>query len=264
MHVAISWHHAGMRVALISDVHGNATALRCALDDLSGQDVDVVVCLGDLAANGPSPGLCVELISKLGCAVVLGNTDADMLEVPSWWRDPASVGAPATAERIVTISAWCADQLNSQHQGFLAGLPDTVELDLGSRHRVLAFHGSPRSPTDSVTASTTEDQLAQMIGGTSHEVLAGGHTHVPLVRRDRHQTIVNPGSIGLPFAEYGYAGDVQILDHAAYGIIDTSSGLLSIELRQVAIDRSALTDEVRDSDMPYGEWWLGMRSDQHS
>lgn len=59
-----------------------------------------------------------------------------------------------------------------------------------------------------------------MLDGFAHPFLAGGHTHVPLVRRFHDQTIINPGSVGLPFTTYGSAGEVPVMNHAAYAIVE--------------------------------------------
>lgn len=248
-----------MRVALISDIHGNSVALDAVLADISRGSVDVVVCLGDIAANGPDPSGAVERIAGLGCAVVMGNTDADMANVPDWWHDPAAVGAPEMVHRVIEISLWCANQLSDTHRAYLAGLSATVDLGLGPAGRLLAFHGSPRSATDIITAETPPDELSEMLNGADQSVLAGGHTHVPMVRRHNTQTIVNPGSVGQPFATYGYAGDVAVLNHAAYGLVTTDGPELKIELRQLAIDTAELTRQVEASGMPHGEWWMAER-----
>lgn len=251
-----------MRVALIADIHGNATALRSVLDDIAMLDVDSVVCLGDLAANGPEPGSAIDMVRELECPVVIGNTDVAMLDVPEWWRDPVSVGAPETAQRIVAASAWCADQLDSGHLEFLAGLPSTLELDLGDAGRVLCFHGSPRSSTDVITDETPPNEVAEMMDGSSHRFLAGGHTHVPLVRSLGDQTIINPGSVGMPFASCGFVGEVPVMNHAAYAVVAATATDVSVEFREVPIDVDALARVVRSSGMPHGEWWLGLRSRQ--
>lgn len=253
------WDHGVMRVGLIADIHGNTVALDAALSDIADRAIDVIVCLGDLAANGPDPAAAVERIAELGCSAVLGNTDADMMNVPDWWHDPAAVGAPEHASRIAEISLWCANRLEGDHRGFLAGLPTTVEVDIGEAGRLLGFHGSPRSTTDIISATTPTEDLDEMLAAANQEVLAGGHTHVPMVRRHRTQTIVNPGSVGPPFASYGYAGDVTVLDHAAYALITADGPEVSIELRQVSIDRDELSRRIEASGMPHGAWWLGLR-----
>jgi hypothetical protein len=76
------------------------------------------------------------------------------------------------------------------------------------------------------------------------------------VRRHGVQTVVNPGSVGRPFAEYGYAGGVAVLAHAAYAVVTATLGEVSIELRQVAVDQAALEASVAKSGMPRAEWWL--------
>lgn len=249
-----------MRVALIADIHGNATALRSVLDDIASLRVDSVVCLGDLAANGPEPGLAIDMIRELECPVVVGNTDEAMLDIPEWWRDPASVGAPETAQRIVAVSAWCADQLDSGHLEFLAGLPSTLEIALGDAGRVLCFHGSPRSSTDVITDETPPNEVVEMMDGSPHRFLAGGHTHIPLFRPFGDQTIINPGSVGLPLASYGFAGEVPVMNHAAYAVVAATAADVSVEFREVPIDVGALANRVRSSGMPHSDWWLGLRS----
>ena len=248
-----------MRVGLISDIHGNTVALDAILDDIARCGGDVVVCLGDLAANGPDPAGAVDRIAELACPVVMGNTDADLVNIPDWWRDPASVGAPESARCAVEISLWCAGRLTEDHRRFLAGLPQTIEVDLGVAGRLLGFHGSPLSATDIITATTPSEELDGMLGGADQTILAGGHTHVPMVRRHHTQTIINPGSVGLPFAAYGHAGDVAVLDHAAYALVAADGPAVSIELRQVPIDWDALSRQVEASGMPHGAWWLGLR-----
>ena len=81
-----------------------------------------------------------------------------------------------------------------------------------------------------------------------------------MVRRHRAKTIINPGSVGFPFASYGYAGDVPVLNHAAYALITTNGSELSLELRQVPTDREQLSRQVDASGMPHGAWWLELRS----
>lgn len=247
-----------MRIALISDIHGNTVALDAVLAHVGRHAPDLIVCLGDIAAGGPDPGGAVDRIARLGCIAVKGNTDAGMVEVPDWWRDPGSTDLPADAVPGLKISAWCAEVLHETQRRYLADLPDTAGVDLGTAGDLLAFHGSPRSADDFLTPTTSREELGEMFAGASASILAGGHTHVPSIWRYGTSTIVNPGSVGLPFAEYGYAGAVTVPPHAAYGIVETDGGEVSIELRQVSVDRSAVEDSVARSEMPHADWWLGL------
>lgn len=239
-----------MRVGLISDVHGNTVALDAVLEDISHRKADLIVCLGDLAANGPDPVGAVERLAELDCPVVKGNTDADMVNVPDCWHDPATVGTPETARQVIEISLWCADQLSDQHKRFLASLVATVEIDLGEAGRLLGFHGSPQSAADIITAATSPDELDQILAGTNQAFLAGGHTHVPMIRRHRNQTIINPGSVGLPFATYGYAGHVTVLNHAAYGLVTATDSEFSIEFARFPSTRGGSHAKSRPAACP--------------
>jgi len=85
----------GMQLALISDIHGNTVALDAVIADMGS--VDMVVCLGDIAAGGPDPGGAVDRIADLAAVSVQGNTDAGLVDLPDWWRDPVSKGLPEDA-----------------------------------------------------------------------------------------------------------------------------------------------------------------------
>lgn len=249
-----------MRVALISDIHGNTVALDSVIADMDQHQPEVVVCLGDIAAGGPDPGGAVERIAERGWMAVQGNTDAGMVDVPAWWLDPSSRGLGDAAVPGLEVSVWCAEELASEQKSYLADLPVTSLVGLSESGEMLVFHGSPRSADDIITATTPTDELDGMLDGAASSILAGGHTHVPLVRRHGIQTIINPGSVGMPFAKYGYAGGVDVLPHAAYAIVTVNSGEVHIELRQVPVDATALEASVARSGMPHAEWWLGLRS----
>lgn len=247
-----------MRIALVADIHGNTAALDAVLAAIRSLGVDRIVCLGDLASSGPDPAGAVERIADLDCPVVMGNTDADMLDTPDWWANPASVGAPETARPVFEIGSWCAAQLDDDHRRFLASLPATIEVDLGGGERMLGFHGSPQSASDTITDRTTGAELDAVLAGMDHTVFAGGHTHVQMTRRFRNSTIVNPGSVGLPFAEYGYMGNTRVTGDGTFAIVTREGMEIDIQLGAVPIDRDRLAQEVAKSLMPHGSWWLDL------
>lgn len=250
-----------MQIALISDIHGNTVALDAVLAEIRAMGSDlVVVCLGDIATGGPDPGGAVDRIAELGCISVRGNTDAGAVDMPVWWREPTSIGLPADAVPGMEITVWAADRLTDEQQAFLAHLPVTASVDLGPAGQLLAFHGSPRSLDELITAMTPAEDLDEMFAGTSASVLAGGHTHVALTRRHAGRTILNPGSVGMPFSDYGYAGGVAGLDHAEYAIVTVDGTRLHVEHRQLEVDANRLARSVARSEMPHAEWWIAQRS----
>ena len=190
-----------MRIALISDIHGNLVALDAAIADARASGVARFLCLGDVALVGPRPRACIARVGALGCPVVMGNTDA-------WLIDPVQPGkAPDDDDRRVLhdVARWGAERISDTDRETLRTYAPTVEFDLsengegGSRAPLLAFHGSPTSYDEVIAPDTQDDQLAKIFDDSAQRyvVLTGGHTHRPMVRRFQRATFVNPGSVGL-------------------------------------------------------------------
>lgn len=248
-----------MRLILISDIHGNTVALDAVLADARPRPHDVVVCLGDIAAGGPDPGGAIDRIAELGGINVRGNTDSGMVDMPSWWLDPASIGLPESVVPGLDTCVWGAEQLSDSQRAWLDDLPPTATIDIGEAGSMLAFHGSPRDENELITATTTDEAMDEMCAGTMATMYAGGHTHVPLVRRFGERTMLNPGSVGMPFAAYGFAGGVAVLPRADYAIVTIEGSEVSVDLRQVTTDEDALESMADQSGMPHTDWWLRLR-----
>jgi len=237
---------SAVRLGLISDLHGNRLAFEAVLEDLEKAGIDRLVCLGDVAA-GPEPRATIERLRELGCPVVVGNWDCWLVEgMPHL---PGEEGP-----KLRDQGDWSAAQLGETEQAFLAELPPYVEVNLDGAE-VLCVHGSPRSNTDDIQATTPDDELAEMLAGSEPAFLAAGHTHVQLARQHGSTLIVNPGSVGLPFNRWPPNGAVRVSPWAEYAILTINSRLISTELRRVSYDISALLDVARESGMPHTEWW---------
>lgn len=235
-----------MRTAVISDIHGNLIALEAALERLGGEDVDQVVCLGDVAASGPQPCETVDALLRVGCPVVLGNTD-------EWLLNPRTrADADADRSRGGEIDLWCAEQLAPAHLEFLRALPPTIEVPLGDSATMLCFHGSPRSNTEVVLATTPDEELARMLGDAGAVVMAGGHTHAQLLRRLGPVTVINPGTVGRPYERYAPA---RTPPGAEYVVVTSRGGGLSIELRRTPVDTGRVVEVALGSGMPHARWW---------
>jgi putative phosphoesterase len=162
-----------MRVAALYDVHGNLPALEAVLAEVEAEDVDAVVCGGDVAA-GPMPGETLELLRGIGARFVRGNAD----------RDP---------------QPWPAARLSPEQRAFLAGLPLSLSLDVDGLGAVLFCHATPRSDEEVVTRLTPEDELAAALEGVQAQVVVCGHVHVQYDRRVGERRVVNAGSVGMPY-----------------------------------------------------------------
>lgn len=244
-----------MRIALLADIHGNVAALEAVLAALDHDRPDYIVSLGDTATVGPDPAAVLDRLQAVRCLAVLGNTDADLIDPPRWYGDPEAPELPESARRVFGISRWCRDQLQPRHFEYLRTFRPTLELPLPEGGRLLAFHGSPRRATDVVTATTAESDLDEMFAGSTAIVFAGGHTHVPMLRRHRSALLVNPGSVGLPFAHYGLMGQVPLLREAQYAVLSSNEGDLTVKFARIPIDVSMVTKAARDRNMPFADWW---------
>jgi predicted phosphodiesterase len=236
-----------MRVAVIADIHGNLTALEAVLADVAAQRADQVVCLGDVAATGPQPREVVSRLRDLGCPVVRGNTDADAV------RPVRLSPLDEEAHRYFDIDRWTSAQLSPKDLAYLRTFQITITLPLGDDATLLCFHGSPRSNTADIFATTPDPVLARMLDGYAATVMAGGHTHTPFVRRLRQLLFLNPGSVGQPFE--ATASGIRHLPWAEYAIVEREdSARLSVELRRVPIDADRVLQSVLQSGMPHAEW----------
>jgi len=239
-----------VRIAIISDVHGNLVALEAVLADLNAERVDQIVCLGDVATFGPRPREVITRLGALNCPVVMGNMDAWLLNPrPHEVRDEDS-------QRITEIEFWSAHQLLPADLDYLRTFRPTVEITLGGDATLLCFHGSPQSNTDVIVSTTSEEELERLLSGFSATVMAGGHTHVQILRRHRDLVFINPGSVGLPFERARYADQVRNPPWAEYGLVSWEDGGLNIELRRVPFDVGMVIRAARDSGMPHLEWWV--------
>ena len=230
-----------MRIALISDIHGYLLPLQAVLADISRKQVDQIICLGDLCVLGPQPQQVLALVKSLNCPCVMGNHDFDLLH-----RDLADNTFPWVEK----ATAWCADQLSEADFEFLRSFQPSLNIPLDADTTLLCFHGSPKSNTDLILATTPNAELEEMLTGHRATVLAGGHTHVPMVRRHKRTIIMNSGSIGLPFEQMPFTGEPSILPWAEYAIIDCTNGILGIELRRLPIDREVIAQTMLASGMP--------------
>jgi predicted phosphodiesterase len=236
-----------MRVGFISDIHGNLLALEAVLADLRRHDVDRIVCLGDVCF-GPQVPECLAQVRELGCPVILGNWD-------SWSIDGFPPADDPVGIMLYEIGRWWAGHLTDDDQAFVRTFVPTLELSLENGSNALCFHGSPRSFSDWIFATTPDDDVGKMFGGQLPQLLIGGHTHLQMLRRFGQSVIVNPGSVGQPFSQW-WPKEIRVAHWAEYGVIDASDGRVQIDLQRVPYDVDALLELLRKSDMPHCSWWI--------
>jgi len=241
-----------MRIAVLSDIHGNLPALEAVLRDLSDRTVDAVVNLGD-SLSGPLLALeTAQRLMELDWPTIAGNHERQLLtQGPgTWGQSDASAHARLTPREL----AWIAAQ------------PPTLAFS----DDVLLCHGTPGSDLDALletiepagirAASALE--VEARLGQAGAPVVLCGHTHVPRSVRSRSgQLLVNPGSVGLPALETTFPCPVKVetgSPDARYAIIERRSGQWTASLLSVPYGHQAMADLAARRGRP--DWACALRS----
>lgn len=211
-----------MPTAVISDIHGNATALRTVLADIEARGITRIVCLGDTVGYGPEPLECVDLVRERCAWSLLGNHDFGVLYEPTNFNPSAEGSAFWTRDQFDNEPD---EKLKAERYDFLNRLKvrvaDTIgENGAGTGIPLLAVHGSPRRPINEYIfpqdVQDAPDKL-ESIFDRFPRLCVVGHTHVPGVFTDEpdfyppgelgdggykfiegERAIINVGSVGQP------------------------------------------------------------------
>lgn len=214
-----------MKVAVLSDIHGNFQALESVVDDLKLNNCEKVLCLGDLAMAGPQPRMVIDYIrSQNNWDVIQGNTDKLIADFsPKIFEDVKNafpVMANALADDVLFIE--------DDKKEYLRNLPSQKEIVIEGV-KVLLVHGSPRRNNEDILPNMPLKEIEDMLDGVDADVIFCGHTHVPAgYQTNKKQTVVNVGSVGRPMTTE---------PKSCYVIADFQDGVFSIEHRFVDYDR---------------------------
>lgn len=185
-----------MRVALVSDVHGNLTALEAVVADLRRRAPDLVLHGGDLALMGPRPAQVVDRIRELGWPGVVGNTD-ELLWAPGEHQRQLDRAPGLAALLALLFDVYAPDtreRLGDERLAWLRTLPGvhrTGELSV--------VHARPGDLWRAPMPDTPEAELRIAYASLAARRVAYGHIHRPFVRTLADVTIANAGSVGLPW-----------------------------------------------------------------
>jgi predicted phosphodiesterase len=207
-----------MPIAALYDVHGNLPALQAVLADVEREQVETIVCGGDLVW-GPLPAECLALLREAGAVFIAGNCERTVLAGES--------------ER----DRWCRDRLGDEELAFVSAWPLTLARHVPGVGRVLFCHATPRSDEEIVTKRTPDDVVAAVLAGTDAELTVSGHTHVQFDRRaPGAPRLVNAGSVGL-----AYEGEST----ARWALLGPD-----VTLRQTAFDTEAALEALHRTGFP--------------
>ncbi|PTY04305.1 YfcE family phosphodiesterase [Opitutaceae bacterium EW11] len=232
-----------MRIAAIADIHSNTLALEAVLEDISGQNADEIVHLGD-AFNGPiDPRGVAEILQATPMVHVRGNGERMVLSDEAGERSRSA--------------EYARQLLDAPTLEWVRGWPLLIE-----RPEYCAFHATPDNDLDYLLEELVEGgvrlksrrDIALSLQRLSAPLLLCGHTHLPqYVRLDENRAIVNPGSVGLPAYE-----DVRPIPHrmqtgspdARYAVIDIRGRELTVSHRSIPYDYRRAAELARNAGFP--------------
>lgn len=229
------------RIAILSDIHGNAVALDAVRAAIKREKPDAIAIAGDLVMHGPAPADAVDAIRELeddGALVVQGNTDIAVVDFDyaaafPWLTD----GVPDTFE---AAAEWAHDALGDERLDWLRRLPAERRLR-GGDALSLVTHASPGSQTAGFDPSLDASVTVERLSRTDARIIACGHTHLPEVRDFGWKVIVNAGSAG-----YVFDGEPS----ASWALVTIDGDTVEAEIRRTEYDTMAVANAISVRGLP--------------
>lgn len=233
-----------MRIAVVSDIHGNLAALEAVVADFTRRGVETVVNLGDALSGPLLPLETARYLMATGWTHLAGNHERQVLAAPGPHDDPSDAHARS--------------RLGEAELGWIATLPHCLAFD----NAILLCHGTPRLDNECLLETiepgrlrpATAAEIEQRLGQVEAAVVLCGHTHVPrLARNSRGTLLVNPGSVGQPAWDddlpFYHAVENGAPD-ARYAIVESCGGAWRAELVALPYDHRAMANLAIDNGRP--------------
>lgn len=226
-----------MRVAILSDTHGNLPATEAVLEDIARQSPDYIVAAGDLALRGAHPRETVELLFDRCHALVMGNTDAYIAGhyLSGAYREPLHWKH--------NLLAWTREQLGPELVQRMGQLPFSVRYTPRRGQDLFICHANPRNLEDSLDPTLDEATLRRYLSHLDATAVAFGHLHFPYRRRVGRMLIADVASAGIP-----RDGDLR----PAWGLFTWSPRGWRVQIRRVRYPVRKATQALNGRRVPGG------------
>ena len=215
-----------MKIAVLSDIHGNMFALRAVLDDMKNYNIERVFCLGDLAMAGPEPDKTVDFVKTQDWTVIQGNTD----EMIAYFNDDIYENVKKSAPVMANALEQDVKEISPENKLYLKNLPINKVFEAEGL-KILFVHGSPRKNNENIFPNMDMDVIEDIFTDVDADVVFCGHTHMPCGYQTNSKiTVVNDGSVGRPFTKN---------PQACYVIADINDGKIEIEHKMLDYDKES-------------------------
>ena len=236
-----------MRIAVISDIHANFSALKKVFKDIRQRSIDEIFFLGDLCTLGPDTIETTEtLLSK--CKInILGNHDEYLFNenaIYSYTNEKIIIDSILYAKNILPKS------LISSIQKF----PSNLEIDLDYGNKICLYHGSPKCNTDNIYSDIDFDTLNSYFFDYDCNIFIGGHTHIQMYKKYMNNFLINCGSVGQPFCATNRKGPPELLPKCEYSILNLKKKSVTVEFIQLDYDLNTHVKRIMQSDLPLKYW----------
>lgn len=210
-----------MKIAVISDIHANTSALEAALDKIKSLKTDKIFCLGDILMAGYDPNGTAKIITELdNLEIIQGNTDKMVAcfseELLEKAKKKSSCMGYALEDDLKII--------DEKYKDFVRNLPESKYIEINGL-KIQLVHGSPRQQDENIYPNLALEDVEKMVENSSADLILCGHTHIPCgYSLESGKTVVNVGSIGRSMTEdkMPYWAMLDIDDNGTFQIEHTS------------------------------------------
>ena len=242
-----SWVEA-LKLAFISDIHGNLQALEATLRDINLQSADTLVVLGDIATLGPNPKEVIETLCDYDALFIKGNHDELLVDL---YENKRGVSSHVAYQ-------WAANKLTKDHVEFLKSFKSLFVLPLNSNMKLISYHASPWDNTISIMERVGTIEGRKAFDAYDGDIFVGGHEHRQFKVRHGDKEIVCVGSAGFPYEEGTFSGFPRACAWSEYAIVEVKGGAIEVDFRKVEYDKRAFHDAATCSGNPIKEWLLNI------
>jgi len=227
-----------MKVAVLSDIHGNGVALQYAINDLKSLGIKKIIILGDVIMKGPMPSQSIEMLKDKDLEIIAwikGNTDLWLEEITDVW-----IPSTKREKELYSYYEYAKNNLKEEQIVFLKELPLECSIKLNGIN-ILCVHGTPQSIVEAIDSSVPEEEIKKAIKGVEEQVILSGHSHTSFIGEVDDKMIFNVGSIG-----NALDGDNRI----SYGVLDFLEGRINLVNRRISYPVGDIINIAIDKKFP--------------
>ncbi|CAG7616883.1 metallophosphoesterase family protein [Paenibacillus allorhizosphaerae] len=225
-----------MKLAFISDIHGNAVALEAVLEDVRNKSVDRIYVLGDICYRGPDPKRSLERVRSLQTEVIKGNADEWVVRGIRPGEVPEQAIDMMNRER-----DWTLSRLDPQDVDYLNQLPTELKLQIEGVS-ISAFHATPDSLFEVIPPYADDEEIkAKLMSASVTDVYVYAHIHKPYIRYLDGKVVINTGSVGLPF---------DGMTKASYAIVEVEKGRIRTSVERVCFPIDEVIRQYEEAQYP--------------